>query len=81
MVVPKVPGAAFAIATAEATVKQVTSRMEDYDSQAVSSDGFVLETDEQPVINSTPVQEQTYLPSLSKADDSGLVYRLPSQEE
>jgi hypothetical protein len=81
LVVPKPPGAAFAIATTEASVKQVTSRMDDYDSRAGRSDEFVLEAEPQPAINLTPAQAQTYLSNLSKADDSGLVYRLPTQEE
>ncbi|MEO6809216.1 MAG: SUMF1/EgtB/PvdO family nonheme iron enzyme, partial [Isosphaeraceae bacterium] len=81
LVVPKPPEAAFAIATTEASIKQVASRLDDYDSQAGRSDEFVLEADAQPAINLTPNQAQTYLSSLSKADDSGLVYRLPTLEE
>ena len=74
-------GPACYLATTEATVAQVRSRLKGYDPRAGRSDEFALEADDQPAVGLTPGMAEDYLKALSQADASGVAYRLPSRDE
>jgi Sulfatase-modifying factor enzyme 1 len=74
-----VPG--FFIATTEATNAQAAKGLPGYDPRAGRSDEFTLEDPAQPAVGLNPKQAQDYLAALSKADPSGVTYRLPAQAE
>lgn len=71
----------FFVATTEANVGQVGRRMASYDPKSGRSDEFALEDAAQPAINLNPARASLYLDALSKADPSGLTYRLPTIAE
>ena len=71
----------FFIATTEATNAQLAKGQPGYDPRAGRSDEFTLEDPAQPAVGLNPKQAQDYLAALSKADPSGVTYRLPAQAE
>jgi hypothetical protein len=74
-----VPG--YLIATTEASNAQVAKQLAGYDPRAGRSDEFTLEDPAQPAVGLSPKRAQEYLAALSKADPSGVTYRLPTQAE
>lgn len=81
----RVPGTqdrpGFFLATTEASNAQVARRLAGYNPRAGRSDEFLLEDPAQPAVGLTIRQALAYLASLSKADPSGVVYRLPTTEQ
>ncbi|WP_435006835.1 formylglycine-generating enzyme family protein [Tundrisphaera lichenicola] len=73
--------AGFFVATTEATVQQVGTRLQGYDPRADRSDEFALEDPDQPAIGLTPAESLDYLKALGEADPAGLAYRLLTAEE
>lgn len=74
-------GSAYFLSLAEATNRQVKTRLPDYDPKAGRSDEFNLEDPAQPALNLTPKRAEAFLESLTKADASGIHYRLPTAAE
>lgn len=71
----------FYLAATESTNEQVRRSLPEYDPAAGRSDEFQLSGPNQPALNLTPQQAKQYLANISKADGSGLVFRLPTRAE
>lgn len=71
----------FFLATTEVDVKGMKARLPGYDPKAGRSDEFELDAPNQPAINVSADKAVEYLAALTKADPSGVSYRLPTREE
>ena len=71
----------FFVATTEASNAQVAARVPGYDPDAGRSDEFVLDGPDQPALGLDPARAEAFLASLTDADASGVVYRLPTRAE
>lgn len=72
---------AFFVATTEAEVGRVSTRVLGYDPNAGRSDEFALDAPGQPAIGLSPGQARAYLEALGRADRSGITYRPPTRAE
>src|SRR5262249_22072657 len=72
---------AYFIATSEATNAQVARRLPGYNPREGRSDEFALEDPSQPAVGLSPQKALAYLTGLTRADSSGVIYRLPTQAE
>lgn len=75
----EIPG--FFIARTEATNAQARRFLKTYDPNARRSDEFRLDRPDQPALNLSARQAEDYVAALSRADRSGVLYRLPTRRE
>ena len=79
---PVKPGEPLVLAsTSEASNAQVQGLLRDYDPTNGRSDEFNLEAPNQPALNLSPRNAETFLQALTASDPAGVVYRLPTRTE